>query len=146
MPSRRQKRYAEELEAAEEEERAQATARMLQRKRARVMSGTGNRKSRKAASDPLLSEQERRAIGEAYKQASHWLEDMRRYFTDKLSEANLRNVMKQCTALATGEGVPHTRRSDYFRRGQPVTLDEDLVALRVQANQFLLPEDGVHPT
>ena len=48
--------------------------------------------------------------------------------------------------MFNGEGVPHTRRSDYFRRGQPVTLDEDLVALRVQANQFLLPEDGVHPT
>ena len=57
---------------------------------------------------------------------------MRRFFTDKLSEANLRNVMKQATALATGAGIPHTRKSNWFRRGEPVTLDEDLVELRAR--------------
>ena len=37
--------------------------------------------------------------------------------------------------------MPHTRKATFFRRGEPVTLDEDLVALRVAANAFLLPED-----
>ena len=55
--------------------------------------------------------------------------------------ANLRNVMKQATALATGQGVPHTRYDRWFRKGRPVTLDEDLVKLRAEANVFLLPED-----
>lgn len=49
--------------------------------------------------------------------------------------------MKQATALATGQGIPHTRYKTWFRKGQPVTLDEDLVKLRVEANTFLLPED-----
>ena len=66
---------------------------------------------------------------------------MRRYFVDKLSEANLRNVMKRVTELATGEGVAHTFRGDRFRHGEPVTLDEDLIALRAAANRFLLPHD-----
>ena len=67
---------------------------------------------------------------------------MRKFFEGKLSEANLRNVMKQATALATGAGVPHTRKQNHwFRRGEPVTLDEDLVELRAQANRFLRPED-----
>ena len=43
--------------------------------------------------------------------------------------------------LATGQGVPHTIKRDYFRRGEPVTLDEDMIALRVAANQFLRKED-----
>ena len=78
----------------------------------------------------------------ATRAAGGWLAQMRRHFTDKLSEANLRNVMKQVTALATGEGVPHTfRAGSYFRRGEPVTLDEDLIALRAAANRFLRPED-----
>ena len=42
---------------------------------------------------------------------------------------------------ATGQGVAHTRRGDVFRRGQPVSLDEDLVELRAAANRFLRPED-----
>ena len=48
---------------------------------------------------------------------------------------------KQATALATGEGIPHTRYNRWFRKGEPVTLDEDLVQLRADANRFLLPED-----
>jgi len=85
--------------------------------------------------------EERVAIASAYEEASGWLEEMHGYFADKLSDANLRNVMKQATALATGAGVPHTIRANYFRKGQPVTLDEDLVALRIEANRFLRPED-----
>ena len=67
---------------------------------------------------------------------------MSAFFVDKLSEANLRNVMKQATLLATGEGVPHKRYPNrYFRKGEPVTLDEDMTELRAAANRFLLPED-----
>ena len=44
-------------------------------------------------------------------------------------------------ADATGLGAPHTVRNDIFRKGQPVTLDEDLVELRIEANRFLRPED-----
>ena len=33
-----------------------------------------------------------------------WLAEMKAFFVPKLSEANLRNVMKQATALATARG------------------------------------------
>ena len=81
------------------------------------------------------------SAAEQSKTLSGWLEEMRKFFQNKLSEANLRNVMKQATALATGAGVPHTRKSTWFRKGEPVALDEDLVELRAAANRFLLPED-----
>ena len=104
--------------------------------------GTGGRGSRGGKdAQAALSPEERAAVAAAYEEASGWLEAMRRFFTDKLSEANLRNVMKQATALATGEGIPHTRKNTMFRKGEPVTLDEDLVELRAAANRFLLPED-----
>ena len=46
------------------------------------------------------------------------------------------------TLLATGEGVPHKRYPNrYFRKGEPVKLDEDMTELRAAANRFLLPED-----
>ena len=138
------KRYVDELEELDREERAEAAARELARKRQRLAAkqgGSGGRGSRKAAQDSLLSAEQRAAIAEAYDEASGWLDEMRRHFTDKLSEPNLRNVMKQVTRLATGEGIPHTFNGTFFRRGEPVTLDEDLVALRAAANRFLLPED-----
>ena len=43
----------------------------------------------------------RAALAAAYDEASGWLAEMARFFESKLSEANLRNVMKQATALAT---------------------------------------------
>jgi len=129
------KRYADEVAELEEAEREAAHV----RKRARA-AGFG-RRARSAASEAALSPEERVAIASAYEEASGWLEEMHGYFADKLSDANLRNVMKQATALATGAGVPHTIRANYFRKGQPVTLDEDFVALRIEANRFLRPED-----
>ena len=82
------------------------------------------------------------AVAAGFEAAEGWLEAMKTFFTDKLSESNLRNVMKQATALATGQGVPHKRYPNrWFRRGGAVTLDEDMVALRAAANRFLLPED-----
>ena len=103
------------------------------------------KKRKKAAGRPAafeLSADERRAIAAAHDGASEWLEAMRRYFTDKLSEANLRSVMRKVTLLATGQGIEHTDgRRERFRQGQPVGLDEDLHALRAEANEWLRPED-----
>ena len=84
-----------------------------------------------------------RALGEVYLRRRAL---SNRYFKDKISEANLRNVMKVTTALATGVGVPHTVRIEngsiaMWRKGRPITLDEDLVALRVEANLFLSRDD-----
>ena len=131
-------RYADEYDAAAEAEEAA----LYRRSRKRARAAGGGRGSRGGgANDAALGPEERAALAEAYEEAEGWLEEMRRFFTDKLSEANLRNVMKQATALATGAGIPHTRKSNWFRRGEPVTLDEDLVELRAAANKFLLPED-----
>ena len=131
-------RFSDEwAEDDEEDLRALKRARKMVRK-----AGTGGRGSRGGKdAQAALSPEERAAVAAAYEEASGWLEAMRRFFTDKLSEANLRNVMKQATALATGEGIPHTRKNTMFRKGEPVTLDEDLVELRAAANRFLLPED-----
>ena len=106
------------------EEAELETARALKRHRKAAMGagrGVANRGSAAVSSATShLSAEERTAIAAAYDEAEGWLTEMQRYFTDKLSEANLRNVMKQATLLATGEGVPHTKRSDRFRLGQPV--------------------------
>ena len=135
----RPKRFAEEY--AELDEVAREDAVLRKRARASAAGGGGGRGGRKAAVLDALGPEERAAVAAAYEEASGWLDAMAAYFADKLSEANLRNVMKQATALATGEGVPHTQRSTWFRRGQPVTLDEDLIALRAAANRFLRPEE-----
>ena len=125
-------RFADEYAALED-----AEVRILSRVTKRGGKGGGGRRRESVE----LSAEERASLAAAMTEASGWLGHMRRYFTDKLSEANLRNVMKQATALATGQGVPHTFRSDFFRKGEPVGIDEDLVALRDDANCFLLPED-----
>jgi hypothetical protein len=49
--------------------------------------------------------------------------------------------MKQARALASGAGVPHTVRADYFRKGAPVDMATDLAVLRADANEWLRPED-----
>ena len=135
------KRYAEEFNPDADAE--EASLYRIARKRAKAASGAVGRGARGGgrAVDAALSEEERLALGAAYDEASGWLDEMQTFFTDKLSEANLRNVMKQATALATGAGVQHTKSSRVFRKGQPVTLDEDLVALRAAANVFLRPAD-----
>ena len=133
-------RYAEEYAALDDAEQVRVPLRI---KRKAKGGGFGRGRGGRAAegAESGLSEEERAAVAAAYAEAEGWLSHMRRYFTDKLSEANLRNVMKQATALATGEGIPHTRYNRWFRKGEPVTLDEDLVQLRADANRFLLPED-----
>eukprot|EP00310_Coccolithus_braarudii_P022666 CAMPEP_0183343018 /NCGR_PEP_ID=MMETSP0164_2-20130417/9013_1 /TAXON_ID=221442 /ORGANISM="Coccolithus pelagicus ssp braarudi, Strain PLY182g" /LENGTH=379 /DNA_ID=CAMNT_0025513757 /DNA_START=48 /DNA_END=1187 /DNA_ORIENTATION=- len=92
------------------------------------------------AEEPLSTE-ERATVSSAYAVASEWLDEMREYFSNKLSDANLRNVMKQVTALATGAGVSHTKDKAFFRRCNPVKLEEDMGALKVAAANFLRPED-----
>jgi hypothetical protein len=131
-------RYAEEYAALDEAEYVRVPKRL--RKAAGGRQGRG-RGSRADSEQSALSEEERTALAEAHAEAKGWLAHMQRYFSNKLSEANLRNVMKQATALATGAGVPHTFKPTYFRKGQPVTLDEDLVALRAEANVFLRPDE-----
>ena len=145
VADRTPKRYADEFNPDEEEEEAalyrESKKRMKTASRAGLSGGRGSRggKGGVAAS---LTEAERAAVAEAFEAAESWLEAMSAFFVDKLSEANLRNVMKQATLLATGEGVPHKRYPNrYFRKGEPVTLDEDMTELRAAANRFLLPED-----
>jgi len=130
----RPKRFADELNDFDDGERELAH---LRKRARRGQRGSGTHGGGKLSS---LSTKEREAIAAAYDEARDWLEHMRRYFTDKLSEANLRSVMRKVEALATGEGVAHTNERDYFRKGQPITLDEDMVALRAEANRFLPPE------
>ena len=78
---------------------------------------------------------------------NRWLVDMRHFLSDKISEANLRTVMRQTTALAMGEGVAHTIQVDNrgnpirFRLDEPISIGEDLEVARVAANTWLLPQD-----
>lgn len=127
------KRYSDEYASLDEAERESTQLRKKMRRASAAARSSGTRKKE----ERWLSADERAAIAEAYEEAEGWLDEMREYFEDKLSEANLRNVMKQATALATGEGVPHTIKSTWFRQGEPVSLDEDLVQLRIEANRFL---------
>merc|ERR1712070_1020878 len=55
--------------------------------------------------------------------------------------ANVRSVMKQVTKLASGAGVKHTIRDDYFCEGRPIDMTTDFMALKQEANEFLRPED-----
>ena len=84
-------RYSEEYAALEE---AEQLMRLPSRKRGRTGGGSGGRGKRTEEAE-TLSEEERAALAGAYAEAEGWLNSMRRFFTDKLSEANLRNVMKQ---------------------------------------------------
>ena len=136
----RPKRYADELAELEIAEREALHVRKKVRA-ATVGVGRGRGSRAKGALIEAMSPEERAAVAAAYDEASGWLAEMEEYFSLQLSPANLRNVMKQATALATGEGVHHTVRDAWFRRGEPVRLDEDLIALRAAANRFLLPED-----
>lgn len=136
----RPKRYADESAELEIAEREAMHVRKKVRA-ATVGAGRGRGSRAKGVLMEVMSPDERADVAAAYEEASGWLAEMEQYFSPQLSPANLRNVMKQATALATGEGVRHTVRDAFFRRGEPVRLDEDLVALRAAANQFLLPED-----
>ena len=134
------KRYADEFNP--DDEALDEALYRASRKRAKAAANSvGRGRASRGDAESSLSAEERAALAEAYQEAEGWLEQMRRFFAPKLSEANLRNVMKQATALATGAGVPHTVKDAWFRRGEPVSLEEDLVALRADANRFLRPED-----
>lgn len=131
------KRFAEEFNA-EDEALEEALYRQSKKRAKTAGSGRGGKQREGAA---VLSPEERASVAAAYEEAEGWLQEMNKFFSSKLSDANLRNVMKQATALATGEGVPHTFTKAWFRKGEPVTLDEDLGELRAAANRFLRPED-----
>lgn len=68
---------------------------------------------------------------ETLSQASGWLEAMRDHFASRLSDANLRNVMKVTTALASGAGSAcHTKHDGAFCKGRPIDMSTDFLALR----------------
>ena len=74
--------------------------------------------------------------------AQGWLGAMREYFSTKLSDSNLRNVMKVTTQLASGAGTRcHTKHDGVFCAGRPITMSTDFVALRREANECA-PEEG----
>jgi len=67
---------------------------------------------------------------------------MRTYFASRISEPNLRNVMKVTTALASGAGSKcHTKHDGVFCEGRPIDMSTDFHALRVEANEWLHPDD-----
>mmetsp|Transcript_742 Transcript_742/g.2451 ORF Transcript_742/g.2451 Transcript_742/m.2451 type:complete len:94 (-) Transcript_742:1798-2079(-) len=66
---------------------------------------------------------------------------MEEWLSPKVSDANLRNVMKVVGNLASGAGVVHPLTGARFREGEPVSPSTDFVALRAEANSFLRPED-----
>lgn len=73
--------------------------------------------------------------------ADEWLCEMEEWLSPKVSDANLRNVMKVVGNLASGAGVVHPLTGARFREGEPVSPSTDFVALRAEANSFLRPED-----
>ena len=73
--------------------------------------------------------------------ASGWLSEMSDFWLSRNSEANVRSVMKQVAKLASGAGVKHTIRDDYFCEGRPIDMTTDFMALKQEANEFLRPED-----
>lgn len=90
-------RYSDEYAALEEAEHAMRIP--LKRKRGSSAPGSGRgRGGRSSDVESALSEAERAALAEAYAEAEGWLNDMRRYFTDKLSEGK-RPHSTACSAL-----------------------------------------------
>ena len=67
---------------------------------------------------------------------------MRTYFASRISDSNLRNVMKVTTALASGAGSKcHTKHDGVFCEGRPIDMSTDFHALRIEANEWLHPDD-----
>lgn len=74
---------------------------------------------------------------------SNYLQKFREFlvYHNKISEQNVRNVMKQVTKLATGEGVRYESPSygwkpnQYFQKGTPVTPLSDFVELMEMAQE-----------
>lgn len=85
-----------------------------------------------------LTEEQRQTLASA----EGWLSAMREYFRPKLSEPNLRNVMKVAERLASGAGSRcHTKHDGVFCEGRPITMATDFEALRREANEWLHPDD-----
>ena len=76
--------------------------------------------------------------------SGEWIGGMRRYLAARVSDANLRSVMRVVERLASGQGVDSgglRTRTPTFRKGQPVSMATDFAALRAEANVWLRPED-----
>ena len=89
-------------------------------------------------SGAALTEEQRQTLASA----EGWLSAMREYFREKLSDPNLRNVMKVAERLASGAGSRcHTKHDGVFCEGRPITMATDFEALRREANAWLHPDD-----
>ena len=120
----------------EQERREKADELMRRRRRAHNKARSGGPKSA-----PPLTEAERAALESA---SGEWIGGMRRYLAARVSDANLRSVMRVVERLASGQGVDSgglRTRTPTFRKGQPVSMATDFAALRAEANVWLRPED-----
>ena len=120
----------------EQERREKADGLMRRRRRAHNKARSGGPKSA-----PPLTEAERAALERA---SGEWIGGMRRYLAARVSNANLRSVMRVVERLASGQGVDSgglRTRTPTFRKGQPVSMATDFAALRAEANVWLRPED-----
>mmetsp|Transcript_11539 Transcript_11539/g.19397 ORF Transcript_11539/g.19397 Transcript_11539/m.19397 type:complete len:483 (+) Transcript_11539:13-1461(+) len=104
--------------------------------RSHRLSCSHGRKGRKSSVKELTPEQRATLV-----EAEGWLSQMEVWFSNQLSEPNLRNVMKVVGHLASGRGVVHPLSGALFREGEPIDMQTDFVALRKEANEFLRPED-----
>jgi len=70
--------------------------------------------------------------------AEDWLGDFEHFLTHTLndSDQNRRQVLKQATKLASGQGVPHPRAEATFHEGVVVTLGDDFLALIDEAQEW----------
>ena len=72
-----------------------------------------------------------------------WLAEMTLWLSEeeRVSDGNLRSVMRVVRKLATGEGVEHPISMHFFHRGQAVTIDADMEEL-VRLGKEFLPRDA----
>lgn len=90
--------------------------------------------------DVILSEEERKVL-EKNRMDQNYLEKFREFlvYHDKISDQNERNVMRQVTKLANGEGVRYESQKYgwpegcYFMKGTRITPLSDIVDLLHQA-------------
>ena len=74
--------------------------------------------------------------------AEQWLEEMTMWLSEeRVSDGNLRSVMRVVRRLAMGEGVEHPASMKFFRRGQAVSIDADMEELVRLGKEFLPRED-----
>ena len=90
-------------------------------------------KKRKLDLAPLSDEQR-----EALSRSKGWLGDFEHFLTHTLgdSEQNRRQVIKQATKLASGQGVPHPRADATFRAGRAINLGDDFLEMRAEAQEW----------